>query len=34
MWNRQKRDLAWLVPVFYSVLGLGLVVLVVRKWAV
>lgn len=25
---------AWLMPVFYSVLGLGLVVFVVRKWAV
>lgn len=25
---------AWLMPLFYSVLGLGLVVFVVRKWAV
>jgi len=25
---------AWLIPLFYSVLGLGLVVFVVRKWAV
>jgi len=25
---------AWPMPVFYSVLGLGLVVFVVRKWAV
>jgi cytochrome c-type biogenesis protein CcmH len=25
---------AWLLPVFYSILGFGLVVLVVRKWAV
>ena len=25
---------AWLMPVFYSIVGLGLVVFVVRKWAV
>jgi cytochrome c-type biogenesis protein CcmH/NrfF len=25
---------AWLMPVFYTVIGLGLLVLVVRKWAV
>ena len=25
---------AWLMPLFYAVLGLGLVVFVVRKWAI
>jgi cytochrome c-type biogenesis protein CcmH len=25
---------AWLMPVFYSIVGLGLVVFVVRKWAI
>jgi cytochrome c-type biogenesis protein CcmH/NrfF len=25
---------AWLMPVFYSIIGLGFVVLVVRKWAI